>query len=338
MQKEIFRTGFWRDSAGNTANWTLDKLKSIVQKFNSSTKLNSQGKRVPLVAGHPKTDSPAFGWVSELRIEGDRLVSAFEDVVDNAKEWAKKKIFREVSIALNPDGSLRHVGMLGGAPPAIPGLEEWKFEDEGEFTEYVFNQNKEPNMELADALAKITVLEGQNEKLTKEFEEAKTKVTELETKVSESEAKVTETEKKFSDKEKEFNQLIADNEAKDEERADKADLEFTEGLIKEKKLRPADKEITLMNLKAHRKSKPMEFTDSDGKKIEKTPLEQYKETLSASQEVIETGRQFTEGVPAGNAKEVKLDKLTTEYADKNGLSYNEAGIAVLQMHPELAEV
>lgn len=88
----------------------------------------------PLVLGHPKTDSPAYGWVSSLSYdEESRMVHAQPAKVQSALvEAVKSGSYRKVSasfyrpgVAENPKPEgyyLRHVGLLGGTPPVIKGL------------------------------------------------------------------------------------------------------------------------------------------------------------------------------------------------------------------------
>lgn len=81
----------------------------------------------PVVVGHPKTDAPAFAWVEALRegvVDGVRVLYArFKQVVPEFAAAAEQGRYKKISAAFYPeDGSLRHVGFLGAAPPAVKGL------------------------------------------------------------------------------------------------------------------------------------------------------------------------------------------------------------------------
>jgi hypothetical protein len=130
---EVFSTGRWTDSAGNTSDWTLDDLKEIAESY------DPQVYDAPIVVGHPQTDSPAYGWVDALKVEGEKLLAKPKQVIDEFKDWVKRGLYKKISISIFPDMTLRHVGFLGGTPPAVKGLKTvaftkkkagWQFEKE----------------------------------------------------------------------------------------------------------------------------------------------------------------------------------------------------------------
>jgi len=126
MKKEVFKSGTWTDSSGRTRTWTNSDIDKMVSSF------NPDNREIPMVVGHPKTDSPAFGWVARVWREGNGLWAEFKDVVKEMQSAIKKKMFKNTSVSINPDGTLRHIGFLGGAQPAVPGLGKIQFEDNPE--------------------------------------------------------------------------------------------------------------------------------------------------------------------------------------------------------------
>lgn len=86
--------------------------------------------------GHPKSDTPAYGVISSLRAEGNRLFATLKDVKDKVVEGIKKGDLLNRSMAFfskdheaNPvPGVLypRHLGFLGASAPGIPGLKNIK--------------------------------------------------------------------------------------------------------------------------------------------------------------------------------------------------------------------
>jgi len=113
---EVFKSGTHTSSSGDTRTWSNDDLDAIVANYDPSV------DEAPVVLGHPKTDEPAYAWVSALRREGDVLLAKFERVCPEFAIWVEKGLYRKISIALGPDFSLRHVGFLGAANPAVKGL------------------------------------------------------------------------------------------------------------------------------------------------------------------------------------------------------------------------
>ena len=132
---EIFKTGTHTDSKGRQLNVTEDDLDKIVFNF------KEQNPDVPLVIGHPKTNAPAYGWVDQLKRDGEKLLASFKDVSSEFKEWVDKGLYKTRSISLK-DNCLRHIGWLGAQPPAIKGLEAYQFEDDEQTAIFEF-QNDE---------------------------------------------------------------------------------------------------------------------------------------------------------------------------------------------------
>lgn len=104
----------------------------------------------PIVVGHPKVDSPAYGWVKSLAF-ADGGLDAEPCQVDPAfSEMVSAGRFKKISAAFfAPDAKnnpvpgvyyLRHVGFLGAVPPAVKGLRTPEFagSDDGvvEFSEW----------------------------------------------------------------------------------------------------------------------------------------------------------------------------------------------------------
>ena len=114
---EVFRSGSQVDSHGNERTWTDSDLAEIVQNFQPNT------FTVPIVLGHQNSDSsPAYGWVSSLKKEGDRLYAKLANVLETFAISFKNKQYpnRSVRIDVTDRGlELGHLAFLGAIPPAI---------------------------------------------------------------------------------------------------------------------------------------------------------------------------------------------------------------------------
>lgn len=118
---EIFRVGEW-----NGEEYTADDLADMIAAF------GAVGYDVPLKLGHSEDDaSPAFGWVTNLRVSGDRLVADFEHMPKEIYEMVKGRRFNSVSseifFNLKRNGksfrrALKAVALLGAATPGVAGL------------------------------------------------------------------------------------------------------------------------------------------------------------------------------------------------------------------------
>jgi len=128
---EIFKAGKHTDSAGQEKEWTENDIDTIVEKYN-----NQKEHQAPIVIGHPQTDSPAYGWVEGLKREGNKLLAEIKPTVQEFIDWVKQGLYKKVSIALYPDMLLRHIGFLGGTPPAVKGLKAPEFSS-SKFSEWI---------------------------------------------------------------------------------------------------------------------------------------------------------------------------------------------------------
>ncbi|SFD54982.1 hypothetical protein [Pseudoalteromonas denitrificans] len=123
---EIFKSGQHTDSKGSTQNFSDADLNSVVTNFSPKTS--------PLVIGHPKTDDPAWGWASELKVEDGVLFAKAEDVSAEFAQAVEDKRYPNRSVRLNAVDNgyeLGHIGFLGGKPPAVSGL-QWQFNADDE--------------------------------------------------------------------------------------------------------------------------------------------------------------------------------------------------------------
>jgi hypothetical protein len=129
---EIFRGGQQVDAAGQTHNGD-----ALIDKATAS--YDPAKHQAPVVIGHPSTDAPAYAWVEGLRASVHNGVKTLEAKLTQVDEGFAKLVadgrFKMRSAAFYPDGSLRHVGFLGAAPPAVKGLKPIAF-SEGEFNEF----------------------------------------------------------------------------------------------------------------------------------------------------------------------------------------------------------
>jgi len=130
---EIFRPGTFTAMSGQTVSFGGSDLAAIAAVYDPSI------SQAPLVVGHPKHDSPAYGWVKGLAIEGGRLIAipdqvdaAFADSVSAGRLKYVSASFYSPKSPNNPRPGtyyLRHVGFLGAMPPAVKGLKPVSFSE-----------------------------------------------------------------------------------------------------------------------------------------------------------------------------------------------------------------
>ena len=124
---EIFRPGKFKAMSGQEIEFSAAMLESIAKAYEPSV------HQSPLVIGHPKLEDPAYGWVKALSFANSRLVAEPEAVVEEFAGVVAAGLYKNVSASFftpdhpaNPKPGnyyLKHVGFLGAAAPAIPGLQ-----------------------------------------------------------------------------------------------------------------------------------------------------------------------------------------------------------------------
>ena len=111
----------------------------------------------PLVFGHPKTNDPAYGWVSAVRRFGDFLQTQFKQVPKAVEKFDRLPVrYKKISASFFRGNQLRHVGLLGATPPAIDGLGDIQLGAGDQYTTVEFAME-----EFMDKDQKIKDLEGQ---------------------------------------------------------------------------------------------------------------------------------------------------------------------------------
>ncbi|MHB8843040.1 MAG: hypothetical protein ACYC56_14845 [Candidatus Aquicultor sp.] len=133
MEFEILKTGKFMSSNGQEKEFSQTDLENIASSYDPAV------SEAPLVIGHPKTNDPAYGWIENLKVTGDRLIAKAKQVVPEFLEAVKNGLFKKRSVSLTQDGKLRHVGFLGAELPAVKGLADLAFSDTETDTTYEFS-------------------------------------------------------------------------------------------------------------------------------------------------------------------------------------------------------
>ncbi len=175
MWIEILKTGTFTDSNGRIHTFSDEDLEHIAQMYNSQVEKN-RSYEAPLVKGHPKDNSPAYGWVERLARRGKFLYAKLKSLSQEIIEDIKEGRFRRVSISLYPNLLLRHVGLLGGSTPAVDGLRPVAFieSDEASFIEY-----QSDALNFAELRQEIQRLELMNSQLARQNETLRNQLLEL---------------------------------------------------------------------------------------------------------------------------------------------------------------
>lgn len=123
---DVCRTGLWIDVRGNEVDVTDGMLSALAEGYRSADP-------APVVIGHPETDAPAWGWIDELRVVGDRLQAKLRDIAPQFRQAVTAGRYAGRSLSFTGD-KVRHLAFLGGRAPAVDGLAPTSFSAPAERT------------------------------------------------------------------------------------------------------------------------------------------------------------------------------------------------------------
>lgn len=316
-QIQIFKSGKHTAMSGVALSFSEADLKATVAAYDPAK------HEAPIVVGHPKHDDPAYGWIGKLSFADGSLEAEPVQIDPAFAEMVDKGSFKKISASFYaPDSPsnpvpgcfyLRHVGFLGAQPPAVKGLRNPEFADteQGvvEFSEWddVTNASLwrrlrdwmigEKGLDVADSIipdyqvasleqaAQDELKEAQTENagaVAPAFSEPKPKGDEMSAEEKAQLAALQAENATLKAQQVEF----AEAEKKRKIDATHAEhLAFAEALVKEGKLLPAHKEVTVATLdNLASQETAVEFGEGDAKK---PLLDAFKAQLQAAAKLVE---------------------------------------------------
>lgn len=132
---EVFRPGTFTAMSGASFTASARDLAALADRY------DAENNPVPVVVGHPRTDAPAYGWVKSFTYDADaeRLIAEVGELEPGFASAVSDGRYKKISMSFhvpgapsNPAGDAlypKHVGFLGGAAPAVPGLKPVSFTD-----------------------------------------------------------------------------------------------------------------------------------------------------------------------------------------------------------------
>jgi len=316
---EIAAAGRWNSSTAGWVDITRADLKAIADAFvalkdtvKPMLKLGHNNKQ-PLI--NASDGQPALGWVSALKLVGDKLVATFNDVPEVLHSAIKSKRYSRVSVELDRNVKvaggqypwvLSAVGLLGADIPAINTLADLQTYMESAIGDehIVFTNFETEEANMADE-AKIA-------ELTAKLEAAELRATTAEAAAQASEAKFTTLQAEV-EQEKEAAAFTA------------ATTNFTarcEALVKAGAMLPAQREKMVAQFNADNA-----------------------ETLTGTLDIIAMSAPANDGEQAHKKAEGEVDadpskqvaKLARAKANSDNVSFTVAMERVLQEDAELAQ-
>lgn len=322
----IFRPGQQTDMSGRVIDFTEADLSACAAAYDPAL------HEAPIVVGHPKTDSPAYGWVSGLASARDGLFAEPVQVDPQFSEMVGAGRFKKISASFylpdspsNPKPGvyyLRHVGFLGAQPPAVKGLKPVEFgeTEQGvvEFGDYDDQLNASlwrrlrewfigaSGIETADQVvpgwAVASLEQMANEETDDEgapepsySEQQESTVTPAEKAALEAENARLKAELDASNAEKAAQAAQRAAEAKQRRHGENA--AFAEGLVAEGRLKPAHRDAVVAFMDFACADESAQFGEGDGAKPLATALREF---LAEQPKVVEFS-EFATGGRAGSA-------------------------------------
>ncbi|NCJ05199.1 hypothetical protein GS597_01420 [Synechococcales cyanobacterium C] len=173
---EIFRSGTHVDRHGRQRDYPVEDLQDAARSYEPRV------YKAPLIVEHKTKGIPdpeihrqpwAFGWPSQLKVEGEKLKAGFERIAPEFLEWVKNGNLLAISSSFylpddlrNPTPGrmhLRHVGALGEHPPSVKGLAG--LDELLEFQEFSEGEATYEIPAKADAFAEFSELGGTDVRL-----------------------------------------------------------------------------------------------------------------------------------------------------------------------------
>jgi len=224
---------------------TPDKLSETAEAYNNSS------FEAPIVLGHPEKDSPAYGWIERLQVQGDRLLAYPKQVTEELKKLVRDGYYRKISASFygpsNPNNPcpgryfLKHVGLFGGYPVARKSLPAVQFSEDS--AEILYTPEVDIKEEEIVSLAEDKVASPAGEvKIAEAEAEKEIQYSEVQPSPIEITSALERIEK-ASELFKQLQQKTKDLQRKQFELDSRSEFaEFAEGLISANKLLPSEKE------------------------------------------------------------------------------------------------
>jgi hypothetical protein len=305
----IFRPGRHVSNAGIELEFTEADVAAMAAAYNPTL------HNAPLVIGHPKTNAPAYGWTQSIAFVDGLLKALPQAVSEQFAEWVNAGYYKKISASFYPPNSpsnpvpgayyLRHIGFLGGHPPAVKGLPEPEFCDGSADSvmvafaaddDFITLDFEEENPAMSD--------------LDKERERLAAEKAALDKKAAELDAKAAEFAERDARLLADASQLAAEKQAA----AKRGITEFAEGLVKSGQLLPKDK-AGMVEFTAHLSDAvDIEFGEGDSK-TQMKPMDWFKGFLQSLPKQVE----FNE--IAGIDPTAKLDKTDPQAIAKAAQAY-----------------
>lgn len=333
---EIFRAGDYRKD--NKGNFTVKDLHHIAKGYDPTY------HEAGITKNHD--DKETFGWVDKLKVVGNTMLCKFKQITKEFREEVKLGKWKKRSPEFYPnlDGKGLYLRAVSFVPfPYNKGLQPHEFTDEKgtyiyiDFDEPDNHKPAEGGQEMDEKIIR-QMLDDQKAELTKTFDE---KIGTIKDEAKKEVDSFKEEIKKLKDENKSTLTKLTEAQAA---QIESDAVQFFEGLKREGKLPPAIERNGAKELYIKLASMPgtIKFseteTDKDGKEIkkevEKTPLQAFKDSLTALPKFIEPGveTQFNKTT----SESIDLSKYSDEKVDADSVKVAERTDKIMKANEKLS--
>lgn len=305
---------------GKTLTFTTKDLAGIAGSYNVDL------SEAPVVVGHPKDNAPAFAWIKSLEVRGDKLIAFAEQIDPEFAELVKAGRYKKVSASLHMPGSagnpkpggyyLRHVGMLGGAAPAVRGLKNVSFAGADDAVTIEFSSDSNfIALQIASLLRRVRewIIEKEGipaaDKVVPGYEidglasSAQTTSFSQQPTIKDddmNEADLKRREEELTAREKKQDARDVEFAAQQKASRKAGDEAFLDGMIKEGRLPKAEKSV-ILEFMGCLDLGVVSFSEGDGK-VDRSPADQFRMILSTLPKPVVMGKVAENGaVDTGGA-------------------------------------
>ena len=357
---EVFRPGTFTPMGGKPITFSAADLRAVADAYDPDT------APAPIVVGHPGADAPAFGWAESFDYDAatERLYANVHQIEPAFAEAVKAGRYKKVSMQYFSPGQAhnpvpgtwypKHVGFLGGAAPAVPGLKNIQFSGEPGVTfEAAFGTADEAASlfrKLRDLLIEKFGLEDADKALPSwqiewldDLEPARAMPAYSADPVPEDPQPTTNPEKEpavakqpdpaFAERDADLTAREARIAAREAELTHAGHAAFAEGLVEDGKLLPASKDKVVALLDALPGEAAVSFSEGSAKL---TPVAALKEILEAQPKIVSFGE---EALPAGEGEGKPVSFASDgKQVDATGLAVHNKALAYQRTNPGTAYI
>ena len=352
---EVFRPGTFTPMNGDPITYSAADLAAVADAYDGAT------APAPVVVGHPEIDAPAYGWVDSFDYDADteRLFANIRDIDPAFAELVKAGRFRKVSMAYfspkqshNPVPGTwypKHVGFLGAAAPAVPGLKNAHFAGEAgvvftaqfggqgideaaslfrKLREFIIDSFGIEDADKALPSWQIEWMEKADDQPVRAFAAPPAKPDTPPSKQKEDPAVSKQPDAAFAAREADLSERekrIADREAA---QVHTENVAFAEGLVTEGKLLPASRDKVVAILDALPGDASVSFAAGEDKIA---PAVALKQVLEAQPKIVNFGAEdLPAGEGAGKPAAFAADGMAV---DSEGLATHQKAQEYQRQHP-----